>query len=44
MPRPHAGEAIQLTFEAKHPLLFDQNGKRVALRNHPAHSQELTLA
>jgi len=44
MPRPHAGEAIQLTFEAKHALLFDQNGKRVALRNHPAHSQELTLA
>jgi multiple sugar transport system ATP-binding protein len=44
IPRPHAGEAIHLTFEAKHALLFDKNGKRVALRNHPAHSQELTLA
>ena len=44
IPRPHPGEAIQLTFEAKHALLFDKNGKRVALRNHPAHSQELTLA
>ncbi|MCA3417308.1 MAG: ABC transporter ATP-binding protein [Roseomonas sp.] len=44
IPRPHAGETIHLTFEAKHALLFDRNGKRVALRDHPAHSEEFTLA
>jgi multiple sugar transport system ATP-binding protein len=44
MPRPHSGEAIHLTFETEHALLFDKNGKRVALHDHPAHSQEFTLA
>jgi len=44
IPRPHAGETIHLTFEAKNALLFDRNGKRVALRDHPAHSEEFTLA
>lgn len=44
IPRPHAGEKIHLTFEAKHALLFDRSGKRLALRDHPAHSEEFTLA
>ncbi len=43
-PRPHAGELIHLGFEAKHVLVFDRHGKRVALRNHSAQHQEMTLA
>ncbi len=43
-PRPHAGELIHLSFEAKHVLVFDRHGKRVALRNHIAQHQEMTLA
>jgi hypothetical protein len=44
MPRPHDGEVIHLAFEAKHALLFDQNGKRLAPSKHSAQNQELTLA
>lgn len=44
LPRPHDGEVIHLVFEAKHALLFDQNGKRLAQSNHSAQTQELTLA
>jgi hypothetical protein len=35
---------IHLAFEAKHALLFDQNGKRLAPCKHSAQNQELTLA
>jgi multiple sugar transport system ATP-binding protein len=44
MPRPHDGEVIHLAFEAKHALLFDQNGKRLVPSKHSAQNQELTLA
>ena len=44
LPRPHDGEVIHLAFEAKHALLFDQNGKRLAPSKHSAQNQELTLA
>ena len=44
MPRPHDSEVIHLAFEAKHALLFDQNGKRLAPSKHSAQNQELTLA
>ena len=44
MPRPHDGEVIHLAFEAKHALLFDQNGKRLVPSKQSAQNQELTLA
>ena len=44
MPRPHDGEVIHIAFEAKHALLFDQNGKRLVPSKQSAQNQELTLA
>jgi len=44
LPRPNDGEVIHLAFEAKHALLFDQNGKRLVPSKHSAQNQELTLA